>query len=293
VGPAHGASVPFFWPSHIKPVMAYYIGIDVSTTASKALLLDDSGNVVHVASNPHQLSTPRALWSEQDPEEWWHATQESLKEVVRVAGTAADQIRAIGLTGQMHGLVMLDADGDVLRPAMLWNDGRSSAQCNWLRETIGHDHLIDMTGNDAFEGFTLPKLLWVKENEPDIFARTRQILLPKDYIRFRLTGEYGTDRAGAGGTLMLDLRTRDWSTEILDACNIPLDWLPKTHEGPEITGSHLETVADALGLTLAPPSWPAAVIRPQVPSAWAPSSPAWYHLPSARQASSSRPQPSL
>jgi xylulokinase len=233
--------------------MAYYIGIDVSTTATKALLLDDTGNVVHVASNPHRLSNPRPLWSEQDPENWWHATQESLREVVRVAGTAADQIRGIGLTGQMHGLVLLDADGNVLRPAMLWNDGRSSDQCDWLRKTIGHDRLIDITGNDAFEGFTLPKLLWVKEHEPDVFARARQILLPKDYIRYRLTGEYGTDKAGAGGTLMLDLRTREWSREILEACEIPFEWLPRTHEGPETTGVISASASSVTGLAAGTP----------------------------------------
>ena len=233
--------------------MALFLGIDVSTTATKALLIDENGGVVAVGSTPHKLSTPRHLWSEQDPHEWWEATQTSIRKALEESGAPADDIKAVGLTGQMHGLVLLDESGNVLRPAMLWNDGRASKECQWLRDTIGLDELVSITGNNAYEGFTAPKLLWVKNNEPDVFARVRQILLPKDYVRYRLTGEYATDRAGAGGTLFLDVATRDWSERIIEASGISRDWLPPTHEGPEVTGNISQDVADATGLQAGTP----------------------------------------
>ena len=233
--------------------MALFLGIDVSTTATKALLIDENGAVVAVGSTPHQLSTPRHLWSEQDPHEWWEATQTSIRKAMQDSGAAGEDVKAVGLTGQMHGLVLLDEDGRVLRPAMLWNDGRASKECQWMRDTIGLDELVRITGNNAFEGFTAPKLLWVKNNEADVFARVRQILLPKDYVRYRLTDAYATDRAGAGGTLLLDVTTRDWSDRILDAAGISREWLPKTHEGPEVTGHISQAVAEATGLKAGTP----------------------------------------
>ncbi|MBT8401363.1 MAG: xylulokinase, partial [Rhodothermia bacterium] len=157
-------------------------------------------------------------------------------------------IVGIGLTGQMHGLVMLGAEGEVLRPAILWNDQRAAAECDEIRDALGLRRLVSLTGNDAFAGFTAPKLLWVRNHEPEVYARTAQVLLPKDYIRYRLTGAYATDKAGAGGTLMLDLRKRDWSVELLDAIDIPGDWLPPTHEGPEVTGSVIDAAARETGL---------------------------------------------
>jgi xylulokinase len=228
--------------------MALFLGIDVSTTATKALLIDEKGVVVAVASNPHRLSTPRPLWSEQDPAEWWEAAQRSIREVLQAEGVDSGDVAGVGLTGQMHGLVLLDGEGAVLRPAILWNDGRASAECDWMREQLGLDRLVEITGNNAFEGFTAPKLLWVKRHEPEVYRRVRKVLLPKDYIRYCLTGEHGTDRAGAGGTLFLDLRTRDWSAEILDLCEVPRPWLPDTHEGPEVTGRISDVAADATGL---------------------------------------------
>ncbi len=217
-------------------VMKYVLGIDVSTTASKALLIDGNGDVVAVASSPHEVSAPQPLWSEQDPEQWWRATQRSIRLALADAAAKPRDVGGIGLTGQMHGLVMLGAEGTVLRPAILWNDQRAAAECDAIRNALGLRRLVELTGNDAFAGFTAPKLLWVRNHEPEVYAQTAQILLPKDYIRYRLMGAYATDKAGAGGTLMLDLRKRDWSVELLDAIDIPRKWLPPTHEGPEVTG---------------------------------------------------------
>lgn len=224
------------------------LGIDVSTTASKALLLDESGQVRGIASSAHTLSTPRPLWSEQDPEQWWSATISAIREVLANAGVDGSMIRSIGLTGQMHGLVLLDAAGEVIRPAILWNDQRSSEQCDWIRDRLGLDELVRITGNDAFPGFTAPKLLWVRDHEPEAYARIAQVLLPKDYIRYRLTGTYATDRAGAGGTLLLDLTSRTWSTPVLEALDIPADWLPPTFEGTHETGRIASQAAGKTGL---------------------------------------------
>lgn len=229
--------------------MARLLGIDVSTTASKAVLLSDRGEVVGVASTPHAISTPRPLWSEQDPEMWWDAVRTSIRAVVADSKDLHQgDIAGIGLTGQMHGLVLLDAQGRVLRPAILWDDQRSARECDEIRERITVEELIRLTGNDAFPGFTLPKLLWVRNHEPDVFAKIRHVLLPKDYIRFRLSGGFATDKAGAGGTLMLDLARRDWSSAITDAFEIPADWLPETFEGTAVTLKVRDDVARDLGL---------------------------------------------
>ncbi len=225
------------------------LGVDVSTTATKALLVDQAGAVVGVAASAYELSTPRPLWAEQDPEAWWRAARASIAEVVAATGVDPASVRAVGLTGQMHGLVLLDEAGSVLRPAILWNDQRAAAECEAIRRRIGREELVRITGNDAFPGFTAPKLLWVREHEPELFRRVRRVLLPKDYVRYRLTGEYATDRAGAGGTLLLDLAARDWSDELLEALEIPAGWLPPTHEGPEIAGHLSVEAAAATGLT--------------------------------------------
>ncbi len=177
--------------------------------------------------------SPRPLWSEQDPVEWWQAMADAVRAVLDQTGLHP---AAVGLTGQMHGLVLLDNQQQVLRPAMLWNDGRSFAQCDLIRDRLGADRLIAVTGNNAYAGFTAPKLLWVRHEEPSVFARIVHVLLPKDYVRHRLTGAFATDKAGAGGTLLLDLRRRTWSREVLKSLEIPLGWLPPTHEGHEITG---------------------------------------------------------
>ncbi|MEX1055345.1 MAG: xylulokinase [Rhodothermales bacterium] len=233
--------------------MAYFLGIDVSTTATKALLIDADGSVIAVASTEYPFQTPRPQWSEQDPQLWWDGAISSVRAVVKESRIKGGDIEAIGLTGQMHGLVLLDENGDVLRPAILWNDQRTGKECDEIRQRVGVDELIAITGNDALTGFTAPKLLWVRNNEPEVYARIQQLLLPKDYLRFRLTGEYATDKAGAAGTLLMNVRRRDWSDRILRRLNIPQKWLPPTHEGPRITGRVTEDAAAHTGLAVGTP----------------------------------------
>ena len=231
----------------------YFLGIDVSTTGSKALLIDAAGIVVASASSPHTLQTPKPLWSEQDPEEWWTASCAAIRDALSQAGVGGDAVAAVGLTGQMHGLVLLDADGKVLRPAILWNDQRTGAQCDEIRSRLGKERLIQITGNDALTGFTAPKILWVQQNEPAVYAKARHILLPKDYLRYRLTGAYAMDKADGSGTILFDLKKRNWSGEVLSALGIPADWLPPTFEGPEFTGNITVPVAAETGLKAGTP----------------------------------------
>jgi xylulokinase len=231
----------------------YSLGIDTSTTSSKALLIDESGEVIAVASSPHTLQTPRPLWSEQDPREWWEAVSASIRSVLQQAGIGGERIGAVGLTGQMHGLVLLDEAGNVLRPAILWNDQRTQSQCDEIHARLGKERFIQITGNVALTGFTAPKVLWVKENEPEVYARGKHVLLPKDYIRYRLTGEYAMDKADGAGTVLFDLKKRDWSEEVLAALEIPHAWLPRTFEGPEFTGDVTEEAAALTGLKAGTP----------------------------------------
>jgi xylulokinase len=233
--------------------MPYLLGIDSSTTATKALLTDEHGDVVAVAATEYAYETPHPLWSEQDPALWWDGAVQSIRRVLAESGVAPAEVVGIGLTGQMHGLVLLDATGEVLRPAILWNDQRTAAECDEIRQRLGPAHLIQRTGNDALTGFTAPKILWVRNHEPDLFARARHVLLPKDYVRYRLTDEFATDRAGAAGTLLLDLRARKWAADVLEALEIPADWLPPTHEGPEVTGRLSAAAAKATGLSAGTP----------------------------------------
>ena len=233
--------------------MTYFLGIDTSTTGSKALLIDERGEVVTVASSPHTLQTPKPLWSEQDPNEWWEAVSASIRSVLESAGIGGERIGAVGLTGQMHGLVLLDETANVLRPAILWNDQRTQSQCDEIHQMIGKDKFIRITGNVALTGFTAPKILWIKENEPDVYAKTKHVLLPKDYIRYKLTGEYAMDKAGGAGTVLFDLKSRDWSGEVLDALEINPAWMPRTFEGPEFTGHVIEEAASLTGLKAGTP----------------------------------------
>ncbi len=228
--------------------MTYLLGIDVSTTATKALLIDTDGHVVATATKEYGFDTPHPLWSEQDPALWWHGTLTSIREVVTQAGIDPSTIRGIGLTGQMHGLVLLDEAGQVLRPSILWNDQRTAAECDEIRARIGKAQLIEYTGNDALTGFTAPKILWVRNHEPAIYARIRHILLPKDFVRYQLTGQPGMDVADGAGTLLIDLRHRTWSTDVLTALEIDPSWLPPLFEGPEITGYLTADAARAIGL---------------------------------------------
>jgi xylulokinase len=233
--------------------MAYFLGIDTSTTGSKALVIDERGEVIAVASSPHTLQTPRPLWSEQDPSEWSEATSASIRSALEQAGLGGEEIGAVGLTGQMHGLVLLDEAGNVLRPAILWNDQRTQKQCDEIHARIGKDKFIQITGNVALTGFTAPKILWVKENEPDVYASAKHVLLPKDYIRYKLTGEYAMDKADGAGTVLFDLKSRDWSDEVLSALEIPRGWMPETFEGPEFTGYVNEEAESLTGLKAGTP----------------------------------------
>jgi xylulokinase len=231
----------------------YFLGIDTSTTSSKALLIDEQGTVIAVASSPHTLQTPKPLWSEQDPGEWWEAVSASIRSVLEKAGISGESVAAVGLTGQMHGLVLLDESGNVLRPAILWNDQRTQSQCDEIHQIIGREKFIQITGNIALTGFTAPKILWVKENEPQVFAKAKHVLLPKDYVRLKLTGEYAMDKADGAGTVLFDLKSRDWSDEVLAALEIPRSWMPKTFEGPEFTGHVTKEAAALTGLKVGTP----------------------------------------
>jgi xylulokinase len=231
----------------------YFLGIDVSTTATKALLIDEKGTVVAVAASEYPFETPHPLWSEQHPDLWWDGAQKSIRAVIRQAGTDPAQIGGVGLTGQMHGLVLLGRAGEVLRPSILWNDQRTQSQCDEIHQRIGKEKFIQITGNVALTGFTAPKILWVKENEPEIYAKAAHVLLPKDFVRCKLTGEYAMDKADGAGTVLMDLRKRDWSGEVLSALDIPQAWMPPLYEGPQITGTVTDDAAKATGLKTGTP----------------------------------------
>ncbi len=240
--------------------MAYVLGIDVSTTATKTVLIDQSGAVRGIGVAEYGFEVPRPLWSEQDPRLWWDGARSAIRSVLAGSAeqalggaVAAEDIAAVGLTGQMHGLVLLDAAGEVLRPAILWNDQRTAAECDAIRAAVGPERLVAVTGNDALTGFTAPKLVWVRDHEPDVWARVAHVLLPKDYVRLRLTGEYAMDKADGSGTILFDLAARDWSAEILAALRIDAAWMPRTFEGPEVTGLLTEEAATAIGLRAGTP----------------------------------------
>jgi xylulokinase len=230
-----------------------FLGIDISTTSAKALLIDSQGLVAASASTPLSLSTPKPLWSEQDPHEWWNGAVNSIRQALAQAGASGTQVRAIGMTGQMHGLVMLDKQDRVLRPAILWNDQRTGAECEEITRKVGAEKLLQITGNRALTGFTAPKILWVHNHEPDIYTQTAHVLLPKDYVRLRLTGGYAVDKADGAGMLLFDLKKRDWSAEVLDILDIPRAWMPETFEGPEITGVVTSAAAEETGLLAGTP----------------------------------------
>ena len=233
--------------------MSLFLGIDVSTTGSKALLINRDGAIAGNATTAHPLSTPRPLWSEQEPEDWWQSVSASIRQALLDANVSGPSVSAIGLTGQMHGLVLLDKAKKPLRQAILWNDQRCAAECDEIRERIGRDQVIHITGNDALTGFTAPKIVWVRNHEPDIFARARHVLLPKDFIRFKLTGSLAMDKADGSGTMLFDLKKRNWSSEVLEALGIPTDWMPPTFEGQQVTGEVGSEAAEATGLRAGTP----------------------------------------
>ncbi len=210
------------------------IGIDVGTTGTRVLVTEADGSVVSEALREYPLSTPRPLWSEQDPAHWWEATVAALGEALDATPGSRERLACIGLTGQMHGLVLLDERGAVLRPAILWNDQRTGAQCEAITERVGRERVLALTGNPVLPGFTAPKIEWVREHEPAVFARVAHVLLPKDYLRYRLTGELHSDVADASGTSLFDVGARTWSSEMLAALDVPRAWMPEVHESPDV-----------------------------------------------------------
>lgn len=228
--------------------MGLVLGLDVSTTATKALVIDAAGTVRGIGTAEYGVSMPQPLWSEQDPATWWAAAQSAIHGGLAAAHASGADVEAVGLTGQMHGAVLLDGEGAVLRPAILWNDQRTEAECIEMRAAVGAERLIAITGNDAITGFTAPKLLWVRRHEPETWARVAHVLLPKDYIRHRLTDGYAMDKADGSGTILFDLAAREWSPEVLAALDLDPVCFPPTFEGPEVTGTLTQDAADATGL---------------------------------------------
>jgi xylulokinase len=233
--------------------MRCVLGIDVSTTATKAVLVDEAGAVVGIGIAEYGFDVPRPLWSEQEPALWTDGAVAAVRQVLASSGVSGDDVAAIGLTGQMHGLVLLDAADRVLRPAILWNDQRTAHACDEIRSAVGATRLIELTGNDAVTGLTAPKLVWVRDHEPEVWGRVAHVLLPKDYVRLWLTGEHALDKADGSGTLLFDLAARDWSPEVLAALRIPREWLPPTFEGPAATGVVTTAAAAATGLRAGTP----------------------------------------
>ena len=228
--------------------MKLFLGIDIGTSGVKALLIDEQGTIQASAMVEYPIYTPFPLWSEQEPEDWWQGTIKVLHQLVQKAGNRSKQIFAIGLTGQMHGAVFLDKQNRVIRRALLWNDQRTSKECEQITGIIGRERLIQIAGNPALTGFQAPKILWLRNNEPEAYEKLAKVLLPKDFIRYKLTGEYASDCSDAAGALLLDLKKRDWSREILEKLSIPISWLPKVYEGSQITGTLMPGIADLLGI---------------------------------------------
>jgi xylulokinase len=225
--------------------VAVLVGLDVGTSGARAVAVNAEGAVVAEATSLYEPDSPRPGWIEQRPEDWWQAAREV---ITAVAAGVGDEIVGLGLAGQMHGSVFLDSAGEVIRPALLWNDQRTESDCAAITERVGAERLLELAGNPALTGFQAPKILWLRRQEPAAYARVATVLLPKDYVRVKLTGERATDASDASGTLLLDVRARGWSDEILDALEIPSEWLPKVYEGPEVTGTVRDAVADDLGL---------------------------------------------
>lgn len=223
----------------------YYIGVDLGTSALKLVMMKGNGELVKTVSKEYPLYFPRSGWSEQNPTDWFLAVKEGLKEL---AAFADEKIGGISFGGQMHGLVILDKDDNVLRPAILWNDGRSTEETDYLNNSIGKEKLSKLTANIAFAGFTAPKILWVKNNEPEIFAKIAKIMLPKDYISYMLSGNFSTDYSDASGMLLLDVKNKKWSKEMIDICSISEDMLPKLYESYEAVGDIKPELAKELGL---------------------------------------------
>jgi len=233
--------------------MAYFLGIDIGTSGTKTILCDERGTILASVTEEYPCYQPKPNWSEQDPADWWSAATATIRAAIEQAGIKGSEVKGIGLSGQMHGAVLLDKNHEVLRPAILWNDQRTAEECRQITSTIGAGRLIELTCNPALTGFTAPKILWVRNNEPQIYERTVKVLLPKDYIRFRLTGEFATEVSDASGTLLLDVKNRRWSDEVLADLKIDRSLLPECFESPEISATVRADVAAELGIPAGTP----------------------------------------
>ena len=228
--------------------MDYLLGLDIGTGGVKALLVDAKGKVIASVTTEIGMNVPRPLWAEQDPEDWWRAAKASIRSVISKSGVNSRAIKGIGLSGQMHSLVLLDTSFRVLRPSILWCDNRVTKERRWIEERVGLENLKDLVANPPLEGFTLPKIIWVRNNEPDIYKKIHKLCLPKDYIRFRLTGELMMEVSDSSGTIMFDVRNRKWSAELLSLVDVPLSFLPDVKESIDICGTIIPGPADETGL---------------------------------------------
>jgi xylulokinase len=231
--------------------MKYWLGLDIGTGGSRALLVDAEGNVAGGVTAAHDdIHMERPLWAEQHPDNWWDAAAGAVRAVLAEVGIRGEDVAGVGLSGQMHGLVLLDGGGTVVRPALIWCDQRSQAQVDWINETTGRDMVLEQTANPVLTGFTAPKLLWVRDHDPQSYERTRQVLLPKDYVRFRLTGEYAGDVSDASGTALYDVVNRRWAEPLIERLGIDRSWLPKVVESSEVAGQITAEAAERTGLSV-------------------------------------------
>ena len=229
--------------------MKYLLGIDLGTSGTRSVLFDENGQVIAARSAEYPLHQPRNGWAEQDPEDWWQAAIATISQVVKQSGVDPRKISALGISGQMHGLVMLDEQGQVLRPSIIWADQRTGEECGDITRLVGAQRLIEITANPALTGFTASKIMWVKKHQPEIYARCRHILLPKDYLRYKLTGDFATEVSDASGMQLLDVPKRQWSQEVLDRLGIAKELLPRVYESPEVTGHISQEAGRLTGLT--------------------------------------------
>ncbi|MBM4074755.1 MAG: xylulokinase, partial [Planctomycetes bacterium] len=229
--------------------MSVFLGIDIGTSATKTLAMKEDGTILSSATAEYPLMSPKPGWSEQNPEDWWDATIETTKKVLKAGKIKADDVAGIGLSGQMHGSVFLDKQHTVIRHAILWNDQRTAAECASIENKVGgRAKLIELVANPALTGFTAPKILWLQANEPKNYSKVAHVLLPKDFVRFRLTGDFATDVSDASGTLLLDVRKREWCKPLLEKLDIKQSILPKVYESEDVTGTLSESAAKLLGL---------------------------------------------
>jgi xylulokinase len=234
--------------------MSIYLGIDIGTSGTKTLAMHEGGRILAQVTATYPLYSPKPGWSEQVPEDWWQATISSVQDVLRKGDISPTEVKGIGLSGQMHGSVFLDKHHEVIRPALLWNDQRTAAECAEIESKAGgRKKLIQLVANPALTGFTAPKILWLRNHEPKNFAKCKQVLLPKDYIRFRLTGEFASEVSDASGTLLLDVKKRDWSTKLLGLLDLDRALLPRVYESEEVSGRLCESAAKMLGLPVGVP----------------------------------------